>query len=483
MYDSLNRHMLPNYGCQWTHAPNFQRLGEKTITFDNFYASSMPCMPARRELHTGRYNFLHRSWGPLEPYDDSMPEILRKNNVYTHLVSDHYHYWEEGGSNYHTKYSSWEISRGQEGDPWKGHVADPVLPDMVENKRVPRSMLRQDFINRSYMKTPESHVQSRTFDLGLEFIENNKDEDQWLLQIETFDPHEPFFTHEKFKALYKHEFDGKHYDWPNYGEVDVTPEELEHLRYEYGALLSMCDEKLGMVLDAMDKHNLWEDTMLIVNTDHGFLLGEKDYLAKCYMPLYNENVHIPFFIWDPRLEIKNERRDALCQTIDIAPTLLEFFDQKIPHNCLGKPLKDILTHNSCIHENGILFGMFRGHLNYTDGRYVYMRAPNESYELFEYTHMPAHMHCHFSIKEMQSMIISPPFKFTKGCPVMKIKHFTEDHHGFLDLRTKLFDLKEDPEQLCPIVNLEIEDNIISQIIKLMKENDAPYELYSRFNLF
>ena len=35
-------------------------------------------MPARRELHTGRLNFLHRSWGPLEPFDDSMPEILKK---------------------------------------------------------------------------------------------------------------------------------------------------------------------------------------------------------------------------------------------------------------------------------------------------------------------------------------------------------------------------------------------------------------------
>ena len=71
MFDSLNRHMLPSYGCEWIHAPNFERLAERSITFDNCYVGSMPCMPARRELHTGRYNFLHRSWGPLEPFDDS----------------------------------------------------------------------------------------------------------------------------------------------------------------------------------------------------------------------------------------------------------------------------------------------------------------------------------------------------------------------------------------------------------------------------
>ena len=70
MFDSLNRRMLPPYGCDWVHAPNFQRLAERSVTFENCYAGSMACMPARRELHTGRYNFLHRSWGPLEPFDE-----------------------------------------------------------------------------------------------------------------------------------------------------------------------------------------------------------------------------------------------------------------------------------------------------------------------------------------------------------------------------------------------------------------------------
>ena len=75
-YDSLNRHMLPNYGNDWVKAPNFERLGKRAVTFTNSYCGPMPCMPARRELHTGRYNFLHRPWGPMESYDDSMPETI-----------------------------------------------------------------------------------------------------------------------------------------------------------------------------------------------------------------------------------------------------------------------------------------------------------------------------------------------------------------------------------------------------------------------
>ena len=104
MFDSLNRDMLEPYGGNLVKTPNFTRMAEHSVTFDNCYAGSLPCMPARRELHTGRYNFLHRSWGPLEPFDDSMPEILNRHHIHSHLVTDHYHYFEDGGAKYHTHY-------------------------------------------------------------------------------------------------------------------------------------------------------------------------------------------------------------------------------------------------------------------------------------------------------------------------------------------------------------------------------------------
>ena len=64
MFDSLNRRMLPPYGCDWVHAPNFDRLSRRAVTFDTAYVGSMPCMPARRELHTGRCNFPPSKLGP-----------------------------------------------------------------------------------------------------------------------------------------------------------------------------------------------------------------------------------------------------------------------------------------------------------------------------------------------------------------------------------------------------------------------------------
>lgn len=60
LFDSLNRRALQPYGGTTVDTPNFARLAQKCVTFDNHYVGSLPCMPARRDLHTGRLNFLHR---------------------------------------------------------------------------------------------------------------------------------------------------------------------------------------------------------------------------------------------------------------------------------------------------------------------------------------------------------------------------------------------------------------------------------------
>ena len=367
MFDSLNRHMLSCYGCDWTKTPNFKRLAERTVTFDNCYVGSMPCMPARREIHTGRYNFLHRSWGPMEPYDDSMPELLKNHGVYTHLVSDHWHYWEEGGANYHTKYNSCEWARGQEGDGWKSYLPDFPIPEHIDGK--PGLWGRQDWVNRRYMQKQEDLPIAVTFENGLEFIHNNHGEDNWFLQLEAFDPHEPFYSLQEYKDLYPDGYEGPVFDWPSYHKIRETPEQVQHCINEYASVLSMCDDYLGKVLDAMDAYDLWDDTMLIVNTDHGFLLSEHDWWGKVMMPYYNEIAHIPMFIWDPRVKKAGERRKALVQNIDICPTLLEYFGVEIPKDVMGKPLKDTVDRDEPVREYA-LFGMHGCHVNITDGQYA-----------------------------------------------------------------------------------------------------------------
>ena len=479
-FDSLSRNALGPYGAVGAHTPNFDRLAAGGVTFDKHYVGSMPCIPARRELHTGRYNFLHRGWGPLEPFDDSMPALLSRHGVYTHLVSDHYHYWEDGGCTYHNRYNSWECVRGQEGDPWKGEVTDPELPSPALG-----CVQRQDLVNRRYLRGEAGATQTRTFDRALEFLETNAAADQWMLQVECFDPHPPFFVPEKYRRLHEPQtYDGPWFDWPPYAPVagDMSEEAIRHCRALYAALVSMCDHSLGRIMAAMDRHKLWDDTLLIVTTDHGFLLAEHGWWAFVKPPFYDTVARKPLWIWDPRIRQRGTRNDALTQTHDVPPTLLEYFGVQRPPDMQGIPLAQTLITGKSPRE-AALFGVFGGHVNCSDGRHVYMRAPvrPENDPLYHYTLMPTHMRGFFSRQEMEQATLARPFSFSKNMPLLRIpgRAMMADSHRDGHL---LYDLVSDPEQRKPLHDERLEKRMRGHLIRLMHENDAPPEQFERLGL-
>ena len=426
-------------------------------------------MPARREMHTGRYNFLHRSWGPLEPFDRSMPEILSNHDIYTHCSTDHAHYWQEGGLTYHNRYDSYDLIRGQEGDWWKADV----------NGFTHRMDLRrQDKVNQQHRKNEDSHPHIQTFLSGIEFLKKNKDADNWFLQLEYFDPHEPFTTPRQFYELYH--LKNQNNDWPQYAPTDQqTSGVKKEGKLNYAAAVSMCDYYLGQILDLFDQYDLWQNTMLIVNTDHGFLLGEHDYFGKNYMPTYNEIANIPLFIWDPRSKVAGEDREALVQTIDIPATILSYFDIDIPKEMTGRDITPAIKDDSRIRD-AALFGYFGKHINVTDGHYVYMRAAQNrsNTPLYNYTLMPSHLFTQFSPLEMQQADhqLYRDFSFTQQSPVMRINANHEympqnscylflDHLKYGDL---CFDLQKDPTQLSPISDLNVKRRLLQKMTLLLR---------------
>ncbi|MCQ4970050.1 sulfatase [Atlantibacter hermannii] len=484
MFDTLTRHHLAPYGGT-AITPNFTRLARESVQFDNFFVGSMPCMPARRELHTGRYNFLHRSWGPLEPFDFSMPQALHKQGIHTHMVTDHKHYWRDGGATYHTRYSTFEFIRGQEGDCWIGQVDKPAIAwqGMEDKETFKRrsGRMTQDLINRSAMPEIEDHYTHRTIQAGLDFLDTNKEQDNWFLQIECFDPHEPFFVPEKYLAQYgcePGEFDG----WVPYYCGSPGGKDDEKVRKFYQALITMCDDYLGQVMDKLKAHGLWDDTLFIVCTDHGFLLGEHQWWGKNIMPVYNEIANTPFFIRDPRCKTQGERRSALAQTIDIPATLLDYFGVEKPASMTGQSLLPVVRNDEKIRDYA-LFGYFGGHINITDGQYVYMRAPREENKqhLFEYTLMPTRIDSPFKISELTDITIHPGFDFTQGAQVMKIPA----SFGYLNpwrFGDKLFNLQSDPQQQHNINNVSYALHYGRAMIPVLQQHDAPEELYTRFGL-
>jgi arylsulfatase A-like enzyme len=485
MFDSLNRRFLQPYGNNEIMTPNFQKLSEHTICFDQFYVGSMPCMPARREMHTGRYNFLHRGWGPLEPFDDSVPEILKNAGVHSHLVTDHKHYWRDGGSTYHNRYRSYEFIRGQEGDSWIGQVDKPKLTELIgesQERRNRKLVSRtQDLINRQYMDTKSEHMMVRTVNKGLEFMEMNREADQWFLQIECFDPHEPYYVPQKYldQLSVTESFDG----WPDYYIKTETDQKTTLIQNYYKALLLMCDDYLGKILNRFDEYDLWKDTMLIVCTDHGFLLGEHDWWGKSYMPVFNELANTPFFLWDPRLARKNEHYQGIAQLIDIPATLLDYFRILKPKDMRGTSLSQVIKTKTQARELA-LFGYFGCNVNLTDGRYVYMRSAQQRYGegLFEYTLMPMRINRRFSPAELKDMTLHTPFSFTKGCPVLKITSQDFIAENMDRFGNRLYDLTVDPQQKNPLDNDVLEAHYANLMRERLLEEEADEEILNYYGL-
>lgn len=499
LFDSLMRSALQCYGGTAIETPNFNRFAERAITFERHFVGSLPCMPARREMHTGRLNFLHRSWGPLEPFDQSFAQLLGARDVYTHLVSDHYHYWEDGGATYHNRYNTWEFVRGQEWDKWKAMVQPPLERFRAMYHRMQQPVAKGDgriqaMVNREFMRDEADYCCPRTFAAGFEFLERNRTADDWLLHLECFDPHEPFHAPAHYRQRYPSDYDGPILDWPRYKRSEESASEIAELRANYAALVTMCDHHFGRLLDFLDQHDMWKDTAVVLTTDHGFLLGEHDWWGKNRMPFYNEIAHIPLLIHHPaHAHHAGARRQALTQTIDIMPTLLALHGIEAPPACNGRSLLPLLEQDGPGRE-AALYGMFGAGTNITDGRYTYFLYPEDMtrQQLYEYTLMPMHLKTLFHVDDLRGAELSPPFAFTQGVPVLKVPARRNDRGqptghqgqggGYEDTTTVVYDLETDYAQQRPFRDAAIERRLQESMIKIMRDNDAPPEAYQRLGL-
>ena len=476
MFDSLNRHMLPGYDPQpWLKVPHFERLAQRATRFESSYVSSMPCMPARRELHTARPNFLHCGWGPLEPFDDSVPQMLSEAGIYSHLITDHYHYFEDGGATYHGRYDSWEFFRGQEGDAAVGQVADPPVPPNRNGKG-----RRSDWLNRQLLQSDADYPQTKTFDAGVAFLDRNHQQDDWFVQIECFDPHEPFTTDPRWRSLYPSPDEPRPlFDWPPYGRCDGTPADVTDARHNYAALVSKCDDSLGRIMDKFDQLNLWDDTMLIVWTDHGYMLGEHGWWAKNLPPLYDTVAHTPFFVYDPRTpKAAGQSRRALVQpAIDLGPTLLNFFGQSPTPRMLGHDLAGVIADDTPVRDAAI-YGYHGRAVNLVTDHHVYLREPKaaqDQADLYHYTLMPWSMR---GPKPATQAQLCGPLSFTRDMPVLRLPTGREarEHPDLL------FDRRADPQQEQPLDDPGLVAELERTMARLMAEADAPAEQYPRMGL-
>ncbi len=389
--DQVHSDEQPN----WTvPTPNMDRLANRGTVFEYAYNGSTPCAPARRDIYTGRYDFLERGWGPLEPTDADLPrqisgppnqsisKLLDEGYHVSSLVSDHYHLWEEGMGNYHMGYTGFEFIRGQEADAWKTDQIEFDTPDGETSK------LERHFRNVALTRADEAdHFAARVFQTAADWIDANHEHEDFYLHIDCFDPHEPWDPPVELLC----EFDDRGYDvdnWdslPAYDEWDRHYEEddLRHIQARYAAMVRLVDRWLGRLWDALDRHALWEDTVVIFTTDHGTFNGDMGRTGKFHSGTDTHNhgacAHIPFIVAHPD-HGQGERRDQLVQLVDIYPTVLAAVDRPCPPVRHGQNLLPVLRNENAELREYAISGAWGGSVSITDGKRVLHQAPVDGNE-------------------------------------------------------------------------------------------------------
>ncbi|MEA5026714.1 hypothetical protein SDC9_81995 [bioreactor metagenome] len=476
--DTMKRNYLTPYNPNSdVIAPNLTAFSHDSVTFDNHFVGSMPCMPARRDLMTGRLNFLERSWGPIEIYDQTLPELLFKSGIRSHIITDHAHYFRLGGENYCQAYNTFEFFRGQESDQWVSLIDDPAMPTDYFGL-----VKRQYECNRIRFKEEKDYPSVKCFAAAKRWIQENKNAQDFLLTIETFDPHEPFDLPQKYLDLYQDNYTGPRFDLPKYHQIsEETPEAINHLVKRYKGLVTMTDKHFGSFIDELKKNHMYDDTMIIVTTDHGFFLGERQLLGKSFMHSYNEIANIPLMIHLPKHAFHGERRRAITQNIDIMPTILDYAGINQPEACTGRSLRSVFENDRG--RPYALYGTFGAALNFFNGQYTYFKAPDYTKPLFEYTTALTTIRGWLG-KNQADQIQLGHFLPHVPYPVYRVP--AANNALISDFRylqkSLLFDIQNDYEQQNDLLSKN-DCTVFDRLLRsALKENNAPCELIDRFKL-
>lgn len=395
--DSLRRDFLspyqdtPDILDYKVDTENLDRFAERATVYDTNYAGSLPCMPARREWLAGIQEFLWRSWGPIEPFDETIPQLARKNGIMTQLITDHYHYFQHGARGYFEDFSGFDFIRGHEYDAWQTSPKKPDTEflDQINARRSesPHFMNRAAYArNVNEFDDYTDFFSPRVFSKAAEWIAENESWDQWFTYVDSFDVHEPFHCPEPYASMYTDE-DPTNVDlpvWPYYGRVKegqskLSKRELDFVRSQFAGKVTMVDEQFGKVLDQLDKNDLWDETMVIVTSDHGFFLGDHGWIGKNDPPVYDILARTPLMVWHPDSDREGEHVDGLTSAVDLYPTILEALGVKVPNQTHGRSHLPVILGERDDHRDWALYGYWGATTNITDGQYTY-HHPNRGNE-------------------------------------------------------------------------------------------------------
>lgn len=343
------------YGNDEVKTPHIDRLAAKGVKFNRAYCQYPVCNPSRASFMTGlrpdELEILSNKIALREKYPDmvTMPQMFRNNGYFTaglgkllHMGIDengkHTHFRDDLSYDHQFKALGNSPKIGREGEgrklgdgtiPWAHWLAaeggDAAQPDgMLADEAVKVLEANHDkpfFIGVGFHKPHDPFIAPKEYftDYPLDEIKLAIEPDDRSEIVRYALSNKDFFNH--FEEQDQREF-----------------------KRAYHACTTFVDAQVGKVFDAMDRLDLWDNTIVILLGDHGYHLGEHGWWNK--VTVYELGANAPLMMWFPGAKSMGRETDSVVEFLDIYPTLSDVCGLKAPHKLSGKSLRPVLANPS-----------------------------------------------------------------------------------------------------------------------------------------
>ena len=345
--DTFRADNLDAYGSQFVQSPNLNAFASEAVLFEDVYPEGLPTIPIRRQLYTGRRivpthlyfqqdNVTLPGWHQLFLEDVTLSETLHAANYKTALIADLPHLFKPD-RNFHRGFDSFQWIRGQEIDAFGTSERKPLdlstyypadyLQRVQDAKQFARGQQFTKFLEqytanrREWSKNGDSIVR-QTAKTAINWLDEHHADGPFYLQVEAFDPHEPWDPPQEFLDKYLKEPTKHSWPEPPYGDVEVPEEGVRRLRANYAGEASNVDYWYGQILEKIKQLGIYDNSVIVFFSDHGALLNEQKQWVKGPEKLRKQVTHVPLLIRLPHAEHGGKRISGFAQTPDVLPTLL-----------------------------------------------------------------------------------------------------------------------------------------------------------------
>lgn len=373
MPDQLRAQSVGCYGNAEASTPQIDALARNGLRFENTLANTPVCCPARAILMTGQYchrNGMTANDLRLRESHTTLPSLLRREGYRTGFVG------------------KWHLDGGQR---LPGFVPPGPRRHGFEFWAA-NECSHTHFKNTYFRDTPEPHA-VRGFepegwtDLALEFLEGSKrDARPFFLTVQMGPPHDPYGAPEEYLKRFDAARLSLRRNHP--GERPGLPGRKELAAY-YAATTAI-DDQVGRMVKALDDAGMAEDTVVLISSDHGDMLGSQGYRLK--RKPWEESIRVPGIVRYPRGVKAGGVSRALWSHIDFAPTLLRLCGAAVPGSMQGADLSAVVRGASDKAPESAFFQIFgpyqgggvtAGWRGVRTERYMYARFQEKPWVLYD----------------------------------------------------------------------------------------------------